>query len=197
MAHHDLMSIAVETGSFRLAEMHTGHALSLYPHDHPRIPALAHDFAFALLRQHHYSAALYLLERVAQLIRRPEEQAIVLASLSWAAAGAGRMERLAEAERVALELVARFADYAPAVFLHLAEGWLAFGDVTRAEGYADAAMGAAAARQEPHLAREAVEFRNARLRRTEKHDDVPPGLRTRGVLRDLSARLRGWQQAPG
>lgn len=196
MAHHDLMSIAVEVGDFRLAEVHTNAALSLYPQDHPRIPALAHDFAFALLRQHHYSAALFLLERVIPLIRRPEEQAMVLSSLAWAAGGAGRTRRLTEAERAAAELVGIFAAYASATFLHIAEGWRACGDWERAERYAEAAIAAAERRQEPHYAREATELMELIRRREGLVPDAPAGPRTKAVLRDLSARLRGWKQAP-
>jgi tetratricopeptide (TPR) repeat protein len=197
MAHHDLMSIAVEVGNFRLAEMHTGLALSLYTHDHPRVPALAHDFAFALLRQHHYSAALYLLERVVPLIRRPEEQAMVLSSLAWAAAGAGRTNRLAEAERAAAELVGIFGEYGPSVFIHLAEGWRACADWERADRYAEAAHVAAEQRKEPHLAREAADLRETIRQRGSAARDEPPLSRTRGVLRALSARLNNWKQAPG
>lgn len=197
LAHHNLMSIAVEAGAFRLAEVHTNAALSLYPHDHPRIPALAHDFAFALLRQHHYSAALALLECVVPLIRRPEEQALVLSSLAWAAAGAGRLKRFAEAERTAVELAGIFADYSAAVFLHLAEGWRACGDWERAGQYAQAAHRVADRQQEPHLAREAGELRDTIRQRGGGEREAPPGVRTRAVLRDVSSRLRNWKQAPG
>lgn len=196
LAHHDLANMAVEAGNYRLAEMHANTSLSLYPHDHPRIPALAHDFAFSLLRQHHYSAALHLLERVVPLIRRPEEQALVLSSLAWAAAGAGHLRRLAEAERTAVELVGIFADFAAAAFLHLAEGWRAAGEWDRADLYAEAAHSAAEQRKEPHLAREAIDLREALRQRSGAGPDTPPGLRTRGVLRDLTARLREWKPAP-
>jgi tetratricopeptide (TPR) repeat protein len=196
VAHHNLSNIAVEAGKYRLAEMHITTALSLYPHDHPRIPALAHDFAFSLLRQHHYSAALYLLERVVPLIRRPEEQALVLSSLAWAAAGAGRVQRLAEAERTTVELVGIFGDYAAGVFLHLAEGWRACGDWDRADRYAEAARLAAERRREPHLAREAANLRETIRRRQGAAGDAPPPPRTRGLLRDLSNRLQRWKQAP-
>jgi tetratricopeptide (TPR) repeat protein len=197
IAHHNLSNIAIETGNYRLAEVHVNTALSLYPHDYPRIPPLAHDFAFALLRQHHYSAALYLLERVVPLIQRPEEQALVLSSLAWAAAGAGRLQRLAEAERAAVELAGIFADFAPAVFLHLAEGWRLSSNWERAERYAEAARIAAERRKELHLAREAADLCEAIRQRQGGARDEPPASRTRGVLRDLSARLKGWKQAPG
>jgi tetratricopeptide (TPR) repeat protein len=197
MAHHDLASIAVEVGDFRLAELHTSAALPLYPNDHARIPALAHDFAFALIRQHHYTAALYLLERVVPLIRRPEEQAVVISSLAWAAAGAGRLNRLAEAERTAAELVGIFDEYGPAVFIHLAEGWRACAEWERADRYADAALRAAERRKEAHLAREAANLRETIRQRGRPERDTQPGPRTRAVLRDVSARLGRWKQAPG
>ncbi|HEX2208980.1 MAG TPA: hypothetical protein VHG93_14980 [Longimicrobium sp.] len=195
IAHHNLSNIAVETGKYRLAEVHVTTALSLYPHDHARIPPLAHDFAFALLRQHHYSAALHLLERVAPLIQRPEEQALVLSSLAWAAAGAGQVQRLAEAERAAVELVGIFADFAPAVFLHLAEGWRLRSDWERADRDAEAARLAAERQQEPHLACEAADLRETIRQRQGVARDAPPAPRTRGVLRNLSNRLRDWKQA--
>lgn len=196
IAHHNLSNIAVEAGKYRLAEMHVYAALSLYPHDYPRIPALAHDYAFSLLRQHHYSAALYLLERVVPLIHRAEERALVLSSLAWAAAGAGRLQRFAEAERTAVELSGIFADFAAAVFLHLAEGWRLCGDWERADRYAEAARVAAEQRQEPHLAREALDLRETLRERKGVVSDAPPTARTRGVLRDLSNRLREWKPAP-
>lgn len=197
LAHHNLMSIAVELGDFRLAEVHTNAAMSLYPHDHLRIPALAHDFAFALIRQRHYSAALHLLERVVPLIQRPEEKALVLSSLAWAAAGAGHRKRFAEADRTAVELAVIFAEYSAAVFLHLAEGWRACADWERAGRYAEAAQRAAERRQEPHLAREAADLREMIRQRGSAGLDAPPDARTRAVLRDLSSRLRAWKQAPG
>jgi tetratricopeptide (TPR) repeat protein len=196
LAHHNLADIAVEAGKYRLAEMHANAALSLYPHDHPRIPALAHDFAFALLRQHHYSAALYLLERVVPLIRRPEEQALVLSSLAWAAGGAGRVRRLEEAERTAVELVGIFPDFAFGVFLHLAEGWRACSDWERADRYAEAARLAAERQQEPHLAREAADLREIIRQRQGAAGEAPPAPRTKSVLRGLANRLEGWKQAP-
>lgn len=196
IAHHNLANIAVETGKYRLAELHVTTTLSLYPHDYHRIPALAHDFAFALLKQHHYSAALSLLENVVPLIQRPEERALVLSSLAWAAGGAGRLQRLAEAERTAMELVGIFAEFSAAVFLHVAEGWRLCRDWDRADRCAEAAKLAAAQWQEPHLAREATDLREAVRERQGAAGDAPPMPRTAGVLRELTNRLRGWKQAP-
>jgi hypothetical protein len=197
VAHHELMGIAVDQGRFRLAELHVASALALYPGDHPRLPPLGHDFAFVLLRQKHYSAALPLLERVAPLIARPDERGLVMSTLAWAAAGAGRMTRLTEAERATLELVAIFDAHVPAAFLHLAEAFRAAGDMDRAGRYADEAARSAQAKGEIQFVREAAEMR-IQLRESTTHArrDIPPGTRTLAILRDLTTRLKTWKKAP-
>lgn len=197
MAHHDLMNIAVEQERFRLAEMHAAAALSLYPANHPRIPALGHDFAFVLLRQHHHSAALPLLERVVPFIHRLDERSLVMSTLAWAAAGAGRLTRLAEAERATLELVAIFDHFASPALLHLAEGFRAAGDLDRADRFAEEAARAAQAMGGTQLVREAAEMRiHIRGSSTHTPRDIPPAARTQAVLRDLVARLKTWKKAP-
>lgn len=197
VAHHELMSIAVDQDRFRLAEHHAASALSLYPGDHPRLPALGHDFAFVLLRQKHYSAALPLLERVAPLIARPDERSLVLSTLAWAAAGAGRLTRVADAARATLELVAIFDDYAPPVFLHLAEAYRVAGDVDRASRFADEAAQAARAKGQAQFVREAADMR-AQLLAPNAHTrmDILPGSRTLAILRRLTTRLKAWKKAP-
>ena len=197
VAHHELMGIAVDQERFRLAELHAASALTLYPGDHPRLPALGHDFAFVLLRQNHFSAALPLLERVAPLVARPDERSLVMSTLAWAAAGAGRLTRLVEAERATLELVAIFDDYAPPAFLHLAEAFRAAGDVDRASRLAEEAARAARSKGTVQLVREADELR-IQLRESNSHirRDTPPGTRTVTMLRHLTARLKTWKKAP-
>ena len=172
-------------------------AIALYPGDHPNLPALGHDLAFVLLRQKHCSAALPLLERAAPLIARPDERGLAMSSLAWAAAGAGRLTRLAEAECATLELVAIFDAHAPAVFLHLAEAFRAAGDIDRAGRYVDEAARTAQARGEIQFVREAAEMR-IQLRESNTHArrDIPPGARTLAILRDLTTRLKAWKKAP-
>lgn len=196
MAHHDLLSIAVEQKRFRLAELHASAALALYPVNHPRIPALGHDFAFVLLRQNHCSAALALLERVVPLIHRADERSLVLSTLAWAAAGAGRSARMVSAERATLELVAIYDDYAAPAFLHLAEARSAARDLEHAQRYVGEAERAAAARNDLHLVHEAAEMRSLLLNGGIAAPDYPPGPRTQAVLRDLTARIKAWKKAP-
>jgi tetratricopeptide (TPR) repeat protein len=194
MAHHDLMNIAVELERYTLAEYHASGALALYPQDHPRIPALGHDFAFALLRQRHYGAALRLLERVVPLIPRAEERALVLSTLAWAAAGAGRLSRFAQAEQHALQLVGIHEDHAPSVFLHLAEGLRAAGEATRAAQYAEAAAEAGARRLDAPLEREARAMCAVLGTGTARPSgEAPAAPRTDSIARDLTARLKRWR----
>jgi tetratricopeptide (TPR) repeat protein len=197
MAHHDLMNLAVEQERFRLAEIHMASALALYPSDHPCLPALGHDFAFVLLRQNHHSAALPLLERVAPLIQQTDVRALVLSSLAWAAAGAGRRTRLVQAERATLELVAIFDHYAIPALLHLAEAFRLAGDLDRAVQYAEEAGRAAGAMGETQFTREAAEMR-IQLREADNsiRRDIPPSARTLAIVRDLTARLRTQKKAP-
>lgn len=72
-ACHDLFAIALELGHYRLAERHLRKALSIYPVKHKRIPALAYDIGFLLIRECQFHGALSVLERTAPLIKRPEE----------------------------------------------------------------------------------------------------------------------------
>jgi tetratricopeptide (TPR) repeat protein len=197
MAHHDLMNIALEMERYKVAEAHVRPALVLYPAGHPRIPALAHDFAFALLKQQHYGAALGLLERVLPLIRQPDERALVLGSMAWAAAGAGRRERFAEVERLALEMAGIYDRHAAAAFLHLAESARVSGNAGRAASYVEAALHAAERRQETHLVKEALAMGDALLEPCgPAPPDHPPSLAMNAILRELTARIRQWKEAP-
>lgn len=121
-ARHDLLGLAAEMGTYDDAEDQAREAVNLYPRKHPRLPALANDYAYTLIRRGHYSPALALLEAAVHLIARPEERALVWSTLAWAAAGADRRDRYMAAEREILSLVAVHQDYAHVAFLHLAAG---------------------------------------------------------------------------
>jgi len=195
-AYHDLFTIALEAGKYRLAERHMATALSIYPARHERIPALAYDIAFLMIRRRHYSSALSVLERTVRLIGRREEQALVWSALAWAAGGAGWRERYREAERLALELVAVFHDFAPAIYIHLAEGCRALRDWEPAEAYAEAAQESALEREESTLAHEASELRAAIRRREDAPEEAPEAQHAETLRRSALARLEKWQ-APG
>ena len=191
-AYHDLFAIALELGRFRLAERHLRKALSLYPVRHSRIPALAYDIAFFLIRQGQFYAALSVLEHTALLTRRPEEQPLVWSAVAWAAAAADLGGRFDEAERTTLEQVAIFDDFAPAIFIHLAEGCRALRRWERAAAYAEAAQSAALARDEPPLAEEATELRAAIERRVDGPAQAPEAVGPSSLARAAVLRLQRW-----
>jgi tetratricopeptide (TPR) repeat protein len=196
-ACHDLFAIALELGHYRLAERHLRKALSIYPVKHKRIPALAYDIGFLLIRECQFQAALSVLERTTPLIKRPEERTLVWSAVAWAAAGAGLSERFEEAERTTVEQVAIFVDFAPAIFIHLAEACRALRRWDRALAYAEAAYRAALERQEPPLAEEAEELRTAIGLRQDAPAQAEDSVRTGALARAAVLRLQKWAQTPG
>ena len=193
-AHHDLLTIAAERGTYMEGERHVRRALDFYPIHHPRLPALAHDWAFLLVRLHHYTPAVSVLEMIAPRAQTPALQTLFWSTLAWAAAGALRRERFDEAERVVLRLVASQEEYTPAALIHLAEGARGLGLWDRAEGYAASAVDAARSRKDTALEKEALDLMNTLVNR----DPAPPEEahpdpnRVAGLVRTFKARLRKW-----
>jgi hypothetical protein len=65
-AHHDLLTLAAERGNLAEVIEHAAAAIELYPLNRPRMPYLAHDFAFVFIRNRLYSIALPLFEVLPQ-----------------------------------------------------------------------------------------------------------------------------------
>ena len=191
-AYHDLFAMALELGRFRLAERHLQKALSLYPVRHSRIPALAYDIAFFLIRQGQFYPALSVLERTVLLIRRPEEQTLVWSAVAWAAAAADLGRRFDDAERTTLEQVETFDDFAPAIFIHLAEACRALRRWEPATAYAAAAQEAARKRGEPPLEKEAADLLAAIRRREEGPAQAPEVVGASSLARAAVIRLQRW-----
>lgn len=197
-AYHDLLAITAEIGPFEHAEMHALTAAQLYPVTHPYLPALAHDWAFLLVRLRHYSPALPLLRLALLRIERPGIRALVWSTMAWAAAGADRPAQFEEAEREVLLLIEQYDEYAPAIYIHLAEGARRLGRCTDAEGYAEAAAHAAATRGAALLEVEARELLRAVQDRIAPPGEVipsdPDGIELVRVT--LAGRLQP-QKSPG
>lgn len=191
-AYHDLLALALEQRRLKLAGVYARKALWTYPVRHRRFPALAYDVAFLFLLEFRYSGAVSLLDRIVPLIERSEERALVVSALAWAAGSAGWHSRRTDAERVALELLAVHDDYAPGVYIHLADGCRAAGEWERALDFVKQAQQSALERQEPGLAQVALALRAAVERKErpapEDAETAASGALMRGILARLAKR---------
>lgn len=194
-ASHDLMSYMADLGTYDEAERYALQALDLYALDAPRVPVLAHDYGFLLVRFSQHVHAVPLLQNAVSRIQFPEIQTLAWGTLARAAAGAGRREVYEEAKRNALSQVAVHQDFAPAVFVNLGEGARAFGDWDEAETYAAMAVDAARDRQQPlaeHVALSLLDQIAARQIESPDESPVDPD-RVRLLTRRFLARLRKWK----
>jgi hypothetical protein len=187
-----------EVGSYAQGEAYAGQALDLYAHDAPQLPALAYDFGFLLLRFHHHTFAISVLQLALPLIERPEHQVMVWSALARAAAGARRWDLFRTAEKKAVPLAALYDEFAPAAFVHLGEGARSVGEWDRAEGYAAMAIEAARQRQQGFVERVALELLDQIAARTPGPLEEPPPNpdQLRLLTRRFASRLRKWK-APG
>jgi tetratricopeptide (TPR) repeat protein len=195
-AHHDLLLLTAEQGRLDEAEQHAVLATDLYPLKHSRLPYLAHDLAFALVRFGYYSDALPLLEAFVRTVP-PGQLLPGLSTLAWAAAGDGLVHRFTEVESRVVDLATLDHEYAPASFIHLAEGAWLLKLWERAEQHATAAVEAAAIRQDPSLLTEARTLvASIRRRDPPPASPSPIGRRLSRLSRHLTARLRRWKPNP-
>lgn len=197
VAHHYLLGLAAEVGTYLQAERHVRLALDMYPIHDARIPYLAHDFAFVLIRHHLYSSALPILGALVEVIPRPDEQLLVHGSIARAAAGARRRGRFEEAEREILQVIELHEEYAPAALIHLAEGARAFGDWERAEHYATMALDRSRARKSGLVERDARELlEKLAAREPPPVEESADRERSTVLIQRFAARLKSWK-APG
>lgn len=188
--HHDLLLLLTELGRYERARFHAEGAVRYYARRHGRMPYLVHDAAFLLLRLGHYTTAFTLIEGVPRLIPRPNDAALVWSTAAWAAAGAGKPERFSEAEAETLQLVALAQEFAPATFIHLAEGARALGEWDAARRYAAASAEAAKERRDTAIRREALELIAALDAKVPAlpESDAPAAIHS--LVRELRARVR-------
>lgn len=199
-AHHDLLAIAAEMGAYQTGERHVRKALELYPIQHPQIPALAHDWAFLLVRSRFYSLAIPLLEMALERIHQPEIQTVVWGTLARAVAGARLKPRFNDIEARVLELVTRHDEYAASALNGLAEGAWAFGDSNNVASYAARALEIARARKEGGEERVALRLLTSLKARDLAPDEDRPGPadceRVERLTQRFRSRLNNWK-APG
>lgn len=197
-ANHDLMLYMAEVGTYEQAFEYASKALDLYAQNAPRLPALAHDFGFLLVRSSYYTPAVPILQLAISRVHIPQDQTLVWATLAHAAAGAGRWELYADAEKAARSRVALHQEFAPAVFVHLAEGARNLREWDRAENYAAMAVEAARHVQQGFVEQVALQLLDEiAIRQPPPPEETPPNQdQVRILTRRLLARLHKWK-APG
>jgi hypothetical protein len=124
------------------------------------------------------------------------DRALPWSSLAWAAAGAGLRDRFREAERVTLQHVAAHREFAPAIFIHLAEGARALRDWDRAQRYAEAAADSAIQNEDRVLEHEAAVLLESITRRDPPLPQPAASEELESLARLAVARLGQWK-APG
>ncbi|HEU0053115.1 MAG TPA: hypothetical protein VFQ39_08050 [Longimicrobium sp.] len=192
-ARHDLLTLAAERGDLAEVVEHATAAIELYPLNNPRMPYLAHDFAFVLIRKRLYSLALPLLEAFLKVI--PTHDLLPgLSTLGWAAAGCGLAHRYEYAERGTLKRLAADRRQAAASLIHLAEGACLLGRWQQSESYASRAAAAAAERGHHDLEAEATALLAAvRTRTPAKPADAAETQELQRLSRYFALRLRRWK----
>ncbi len=191
-AKHDLLTFAAEVGTYQEGEPYARDALDLYPIHDPQLPALAHDWAYLLIRFHHYSCAVPILELAVMRAHKPAIQMLFWSTLGWAAAGAGRRDRFQKAKEEVLRRIVAYDEFAPGALYHLAEGARLCGAWEEAEQYLAQALEIARERNEALLEREALELLDKVVaREPAPRDATPPNPDSVRILtRRFSARLR-------
>ena len=191
-AHHDLLTIAAEVGTLPQARRHVTLALDYYPAADARLPALAHDWAYLLVRLGHYSSAIPLLTLARQYAPSPDEETVMASTLAWSWGGIRDRRQFDEAEAVVTRLLETHRFFAAAALIHLARGARAFGQWERAESYAREACQIARQRKEETNVHAAVELlRQIRAREMAPMDtDLPDSERIVRITRRFQSRLR-------
>lgn len=136
VARHYIFALEAERGGFEDGLEAVRETLNLYPIYDRRVPYLAHDYAFLLIRNRYFAAALALLEKLAPAITKPEERVLVQSTIARAAAGAGRFEQFRAVAQQALDTARTYPEYEHACYLQLAYALRSAGEWQAADDYA-------------------------------------------------------------
>lgn len=194
VARHYIFALEAEQGSFADGLDAVRETLNLYPIHDRRVPYLAHDYAFLLIRHRYFTAALALLEKIVPTILKPEERVLVHGSIARAAAAAGRYERSHAAAELALAEAEMHPEYAHACYVHLAFASRSSGEWEAAAEYAARGEEIARGLQDAVVERTAAELRaaiSARLPPDRENPEACP-YEVEMIERMFSVRLRRW-----
>lgn len=138
-AFHDAMYLATVDGSLGRATVYARKAINLYPYHHPRLPALAHDFALLLVYKGMYPPALSILRAVVRKIPRRADEVVVWGTIARAAAGAGIIKTFRQAVEIVDATAPMFGQSGAAALYSVAEGARTLRDWPTSQTYAQAA----------------------------------------------------------
>jgi hypothetical protein len=187
-AHHDLVAIESYVGGYQAAVWQTSKALELYPLRSDRIPYLAHDFAFALMRHGFFAASLELLEAVWDHIP-PANRLIINGTIARVSAGLRDRARYESAASHVALLSELCEDGSTWAYLHIAEGARSFGEWDRAESYASRALETAMRRRECDAQRTAYELLDAIMFRKPAAQEQPAPTAVKRMVETCVERL--------
>lgn len=192
IVQHYMFALCVDYRRFDEAARHAVRAFDLYPAKDERLPFLAHDLAFMLVRLRYYRLALHLLDVAVTHMGRPHEMGLLFGTTAEAAGCVGRAARYAAAERATLELVNLGGEHTAAAFARLASGARALRDWERAEGHARASVACAKRRGDKEQARESLALLESILARESGPvpESPPEGAPVAMLARRFAARLR-------
>lgn len=194
---HDLLVLAAEEGAFDEALRHARQALDWYPRHHARLPALAHDVAFLLVRLRRYADAVPLLQKVMQAPIPPQDQVIGWSTLARACAGAGDEAGYRAAAEQVLRRVGLFDYFAAAAFANLGWGASLLAHWEEAEQYAARSLEIAESRTQAEAAGVArLVLTNVRARHPADMGPPPVGGPMPAVLQlasEMAIRLTSWR----
>lgn len=186
---HDLLGLAAEEGVLDEALQHARQALAWYPRHHARLPGLAHDVAFLLVRMHAYQPAVPLLEMAVPAMP-PQDQVIGWSTLARAAACADDVEGYRRAAENALRMVGLFDLHAAAAFDNLAWGACFLARWDDARQYAERSLEIAAQRAQSEATKNARRALAAAIAQDIPSHAPPTDARLVGELDDLAAETR-------
>jgi tetratricopeptide (TPR) repeat protein len=196
VARHYSFALAAETGHIRVAVRDANAALSNYPLHDERLPALAHDVAFLLVRLNHHATALRLIDGLGERVDGIWSMGMLYGMTARAAAGAGFGGSYFEASEAAAKIARINDECAASVLFQLANASRLLRRWEEAKEHALAALSAARKRADKEIERVAV----ALLAEIERQEPPPPvcepGSDTpiAALARRLAARVRRWRR---
>jgi len=196
VAFHFSFALAAETGHVRIAVRDANAALRHYPTHDERLPALAHDVAYLLVRNRHYATALRLVDGVGARADGMWSMGMLYGITARAAAGTGSEGSWQAAAEAALQIARINEECAGPVFVNLAEAARFWGHWEAAAGHAGRALAVARRRSDREVERLATELL-ARVKRREAPpppSEPSPDAPIAVLARRVAARLRRWRR---